>query len=321
MTDLSGNPQQNFNISFTTSFSANTNPPTVVNTSPENTETAVPVNAPVQILFSEPIQPTSIGQITLTTGGNPVAVTPSFSDANQLLTLTPTLPLLAANTTYTMTITGVNDTAGNHDGGHGYEYLPTGPTFDLLHPQVTLTDPPNSATGVGTNVAPRIVFNERLNPLSVVSSSNELYNHGSVELYNKATSQYVPATVSMTADRLTAIITPTSALSPNTSYQIYVGYGANYFDVAGNYGYGYNSTFVTGSGSDTTQTTVSTINPSNAQTGVPLNAQIIVVMSDDIDPTTVSLSRAGAGSFWRRPWLRCPSFCLPPCWASMFWLR
>ena len=66
-----------------------------MNTSPENSETQVPVNAPVQILFSEPIQPTSIGQITLTTAGNPVAVTPSFSDANQLLTLTPTLPLLA----------------------------------------------------------------------------------------------------------------------------------------------------------------------------------------------------------------------------------
>ena len=87
--DLSGNVQQGFDVNFTASFTSNTNPPTVINTSPENTETAVPVNAPVQILFSEPIQPTSIGQITLKTGGNPVAVTPSFSDADQLLTLTP----------------------------------------------------------------------------------------------------------------------------------------------------------------------------------------------------------------------------------------
>ena len=92
MTDLAGNPQQNFCVNFTAAFIANTNPPTVVNTSPENTETQVPMNAPVEILFSEPIQPTSIGQITLTTGGNPVAVTPTFSDANQLLTLTPRLP-------------------------------------------------------------------------------------------------------------------------------------------------------------------------------------------------------------------------------------
>jgi hypothetical protein len=41
---------------------------------------------------------------------------------------------------------------------------------------------------------------------------------------------------------------------------------------------------------DTNPTTVGTINPSNAQTGVPLNAQITAVMSDDIDPTTVTNS-------------------------------
>jgi hypothetical protein len=290
MTDLSGNPQQNFAINFTASFSSNTNPPTVVNTSPENSETLVPVNAPVEILFSEPIQPTSIGQITVTTGGNPVAVTPTFSDANQLLTLTPTLPLLAADASYTITITGVKDTAGNTMTGTVTNTFTTGPTFNLLHPSVTLSDPPNGATGVGTNVAPRVVFSERLNPLTVVSSSNELYNRGSVELYNNATSQFVPATVSMSADRLTAIVTPSSPLLTGTSYGIYVGYGANYYDVAGNYGFSFNANFVTGSGSDTTHASVSTISPVNAQTGVPLNADIIAVMSDEIDPTSITNS-------------------------------
>ena len=288
LTDLNGNPQQNFCYSFTTSFSANTNPPAVVNTSPENTETQVPTNAPVQILFSEPISPATIGQIALTTGGNPVAATLTFSDANQLLTLMPALPLLP-NANYTLTVAGVKDTAGNPMASTVTTTFTTGPTFDLLIPQVTLTDPPNGATNVGTNVAPRIVFNERLNPLSIVSSSNELYYNGSIELYNQATSQYVPATVSMTADRLTAIITPSSALQPNTSYQIDVRY-YGYFDVAGNAGYGYNGTFVTGAGSDTTKTTVSTISPVNAQSGVPLNAQIVVVMSDEIDPTTITNS-------------------------------
>ncbi|MGD0790986.1 MAG: Ig-like domain-containing protein [Terriglobales bacterium] len=290
MTDLSGNPEVNFLAYFSTAFVANTNAPTVINTSPENTETLVPVNAPVQILFSEPIQPTSISQITLTTGGNPVAVTATFSDANQLLTLTPTLPLLAASANYTLTITGVKDTAGNTMTGTVTNTFTTGPTFDLLHPSVTLSDPAPNTTGVGTNVAPRIVFNKRLNPLSVVSSSNELYNRGSVELYNNATNQYVPATVSMSADRLTATITPTSALLPNTYYTLYVSYGAYYYDVAGNYGNGYNSIFVTGSGSDTTAATVSTISPANTQTGVPINTQVVAVMSDDIDPTTVTNS-------------------------------
>ena len=290
MTDLSGNPQQNSNICFTASFASNTTPPTVVNTSPENTETLVPVNAPVEILFSEPIQPTSIGQITLTTGGNPVAVTPSFSDANQLLTLTPNLPLLASNANYTITITGVEDTAGNRMAGTVTNTFTTGPTFNLLRPSVTVGDPPNGATGVGTNIIPRIVFSERLNPLSVVSSSNELYNRGSIELYNGVTSQYVPATVSLSADRQTATITPKSALQPDTLYYLYVGYGESYYDVAGNYGNAYQSSFVTGTSSIAVPVTVSSINPSNAQTGVPQNVQINAVLSNNIDPTTVTNS-------------------------------
>jgi hypothetical protein len=290
MTDLSGNPQQYFSAYFTVSFNSNTNPPTVLNTSPENTETQVPSNAPVQILFSEPIQPTSIGQVTLKTGGNPVAFTPTFSDANQLLTLTPTLPLLASNSTYTLTITGVNDTAGNTMVGTVTNTFRTGSTFDLLHPSVTLSDPAPSTTGVGTNVAPRLVFNKRLNPLSVVSSSNELYNLGSVEMYNSNTGQYVPATVSMTADRLTAILTPNSALLPNTAYTLYIGCAVAYYDVAGNYGNCYSSGFVTGSASDTNPTTVTAISPANSQTVVPINTQVVAVMSDDIDPTTVTNS-------------------------------
>jgi hypothetical protein len=289
LTDLAGNTQTNFSVSFTTAFVANTNPPTVINTSPENTETAVPVNSPVEILFNEPIQPTSIGQITLKTGGNAVAVTPTFTDASQLLTLTPALPLVA-NASYTLTIAGVKDTAGNQMTGTVTNTFTAGPTFDLINPSVILSDPAPNMTSIGTNVAPRIVFSKRLNPLSVVSSSNELYYNGSVDLYNNATLQYVPATVSMSADRLTATLTPNPPLQPNTSYQIRVAYQENYYDVAGNYGASYQSTFVTGAGSDTTNTLVSTITPSNGQPGVPENFQVVAVMSDDIDPTTVNNS-------------------------------
>ena len=291
LTDLSGNPQTNFAINFTASFNTNTVPPTVINTSPEDTETLVPINAATQILFSEPIQPTSIGSITLNTGNTVVSVTPTFSDGNQLLTLTPTLPLLASNATYTLTITGVKDTAGNTMVGTVTHTFTTGPTFDLLHGSVVLVDPASGITGVGTNVAPRILFSKRMNPLSIVTSSNEVYNgRGSVELYNNATGQWVPVTVSMSADRLTATITPNAPLQTFTSYQIYVGYNANYYDVAGNYGGAYNSAFFTGAGSDTSATTVSSINPVNAQTGVPTNAHVVAVMSDDIDPTTVNNS-------------------------------
>ncbi len=224
MTDLEGNVQTSLCITFTTAFTTNSNPPSVVNTSPESAETQVPTNAPVQVLFSEPIQPTSIGQITLKTGGNAIAVSTSFSDANQLLTLTPALPLLN-NTSYTISITGVKDTAGNQMTGTVNNTFTTAGTFDLAGPSVLLTDPAPDTIGVGTNVIARVQFSERLNPLTVVTSSNEAYNQGSVELLNANTGAPVPITVTMSSDRTTAIVTPTSALSPNTLYTISVGTG------------------------------------------------------------------------------------------------
>ena len=289
MTDLDGNVQQSFCASFTAAFVSNPNAPTVVNTSPENTLTQVPTNSPVEILFSEPVQPTTIGQITLSTGGNQVAFSSTFSDANQLLTLIPAQPLLP-NAGYSLAITGVKDTAGNQMTGTVTNTFTTGPSFDLNQPTVVLIDPAANTINVGTNVAPRVVFSERLNPLSVVTSSNETYNQGSVELLNTATNQLVPVTVSMSSDRTTATLTPTSALSPNTQYQLYIGQTANYYDVAGNGGAAYTGNFTTGSGTITAQTKVSTIAPANNQTGVPLNAQIVAVMSDSIDPTTITNS-------------------------------
>ncbi len=290
LTGLAGNPQTNFSSSFTTAFVANTNPPTVINTSPENTLTAVPINSPVEILFSEPINPATTGQITLTTSGNPVAVTPTFGDASQLLTLTPAEPLLP-NANYTLTITGIKDTAGNLMTSPVTNTFTTGTTFNLNGPTITVVDPPSGTTNVGTNVTPRIELSERLNPLSVVTSSNETYYNGSVVLRNSATNQWVPATVSMSTNRMTATLTPTSPLAPITTYQLYVNYYQCLYDVAGNCGINdYAGTFITGSGSDTTHATVSTISPVNAQTGVPLNAQVIAVMSDSVDPTTISNS-------------------------------
>jgi hypothetical protein len=289
MTDLDGNLQQGFCANFTAAFTANTNPPTVVNTNPESAASQVPTNSTVQVLFNEPIQPTSIGQITLKTGGNVLAVTTSFSDANQLLTLAPAVPLLAS-TSYTITITGVKDTAGNQMTGTVANTFTTGPTFDLSAPSLVLSDPAPDTIGVGTNVAPRMEFSKRLNPISVVSSSNEVYNQGAVQLLNSATGAFVPAAVSLSSDRTTATLTPTSPLAPNTQYELYVGESANYYDVAGNSGIPYSSYFTTDSGADMTPATVSAISPANNQTGAPVNAQIVVVMSDGIDPTTVTNS-------------------------------
>jgi large repetitive protein len=278
LNDLSGNQQQGFDLSFTTSFSANTNPPTVINTSPVNADTQVPTNSPVDVLFSEPIQPTSVGQVTLTTGGNPVAVTPSFGNANQLLILTPSLPL-AANTSYTLTITGVKDTAGNQMTSTVTNTFTTGPTFNFTPPVVTVADPANGTTNVGLNVTPHITFSEPVNELAFPNALALFYQ----DYYQGYPT--IPGTVTVAANRLSATFTPSAALQPNTQYQLYL---CGYTDIAGNVGSCFSTTFWTGTSADTSHATVSTISPANTQTGVPLNTLITAVMSDDIDTTTVT---------------------------------
>ena len=280
LTDLSGNQQQGFDISFTTSFTANTNPPTVINTSPENADTQVPTNSPVEVLFSESVQPTSVGQVTLTTGGNPVAVTPSFGNGNQLLILTPNLPL-AANSSYTLTITGVKDTAGNQMTSTVTNTFTTGSTFNFIPPVVTVADPANGTLNVGLNVTPHVTFSEPVNELA--------FPNALVLFYQDYYQGYptIPGTVTVAANRLSATFTPSAALQPNTQYQLYL---CGYTDIAGNVGSCFSTTFWTGTSADTSHATVSTINPANTQTSVPLNAQIVAVMSKTIDPTSVTSS-------------------------------
>ena len=74
-----------------------------------------------------------------------------------------------------------------------------------------------------------------------------------------------------------------------------------YADIAGNSGYCMaGSTFVTGASANTSNVTVATIVPSNAQTGVPLNAQIVAVMSNAIDPASIHEQRNRGHAFERQ---------------------
>jgi hypothetical protein len=82
MQDLEGNVQSGFYVYFSTSFVSSSTAPQVVNTNPETGLSSVLTNTAIQILFNEPIQPTSIAQVTLSTGSTPVTVVPSSTGIN-----------------------------------------------------------------------------------------------------------------------------------------------------------------------------------------------------------------------------------------------
>jgi hypothetical protein len=113
--DLAGNPlAANFVWTFTTGSAADLQPPAITLTVPRDKSTAVGLDQSVSATFSKAMDPATISTATFTlvTGGSPVTGTVSYSVASKIATFKPASNF-PPNTTFTATITGVKDLAGN----------------------------------------------------------------------------------------------------------------------------------------------------------------------------------------------------------------
>ena len=272
-TDLAGNGVNGYNIYFYGELQSASSAPTVINFNPLPNASGLGTNAIIEAQFSGPIDPTTIGNVMLTTGGSTVNTSPSVGSGNTVLQLVPNVPL-AANTTYVMTIAGVKDPAGNPVATFTNTFT-TGTTYDLLGPSAVNSDPANNNT-VGTNVHPKLLFNKPLNPITVSNSTFRMY------LYD--TGQWIPLAVTPSPDGLTVTMVPQVALQPNTRYHFQVC--CSYQDQNGNNGNGSDIYFWTSGGAVTAPPTVS-VSPANGAIGTPLNAQVIASVSAPVDPLSV----------------------------------
>jgi hypothetical protein len=152
----------------------------------------------------------------------------------------------------------------------------TGATYDITAATAINSDPANYTTA-GINVTPKIVFNKPLNPITV--------NTSTFNMFLSDTGQYIPATVTQSANGTEVTITPQIPLLPNTEYHFRGCCG--FQDQDGNNGNQIDLYFWTNGGKVTTGPTV-TVSPLNGVTGIPLNAQVLVSVSTPIDPTTWS---------------------------------
>ncbi len=109
--DLAGNPMlSTFQIGWTTAATADTSAPTVTLTNPANLAAGVALNSVVNATFSEAMDPLTITNANFTVAG--VTGTVVYDAISRIATFTPASNL-SANTTYTATITGAKDLAGN----------------------------------------------------------------------------------------------------------------------------------------------------------------------------------------------------------------
>ncbi len=185
---------------FSWSFATDPAPPSVTKDSPSSGATGVAITAPVTATFNEAVQSGTIG-FTLKNGSNTVATNFSYNSSTNTATWAPTTAL-ANGTTYTATVSGALDSAGDPMSGPvTWSFT----TVALPAPKVTSATPATGATGVGAATTLSATFNEAVQSGTIGFTLKNGPNSVATNLvYNSSTN--------------TATWTPAAALAYSTTY-------------------------------------------------------------------------------------------------------
>jgi hypothetical protein len=273
--DLAGNLMSGFTSYVTTDFLSDTVAPAVLQVNPVAGGTGAPRNAKIRVLFSEPIAVDTASNVRLLQNGNPLPASLTLTNENRLVTLTPNA-LLASSTVFTISVAQVRDTSANLQSSAFTSTFTTGNDVDLIAP-VVATYSSYYGQLVPRNVVVRVTFSEPIDPITI--------NSGNFYLYNGAGQPAVPALISISGDRRSATLTPTSPLLPNSQYYAQL---SSYSDSAGNPGSGVSVYLLTTNAIDENAPAVASITPANGAGAVPVNARVVVVMNEAVDVTSVT---------------------------------
>src|SRR5579864_7854457 len=291
MADYAGNTLNGIQWAFTTSSASDLTAPQILQLSPRDGLTQAPINSRITMFFNKPVAGQSVlnvAQAVLTAAGIPQPVFAGIFNNNQEVVLTP-VNQLSPNTTYTITLAGIQEVAGNAMSGPVVTSFTTGSEADLIRPSVVLFDPVNNAGGVETNALIRVGFSERIDPVTVTN--------GTIQVWTNSTGVPIAGTATASADGLSATFA-SGGLLPSTSYHVQVNTNG-ITDLAGNGINGNSINFTTGTGSDTdTPVGIIAVSPTNGQTGLPLNARVSVMFSEpmssvSMESNPIVLTQAG----------------------------
>jgi len=260
-----------------------TTAPTISSTSPADGATGVAINQRIAATFSEGMNASSIvaGFTVTGPGATPVTGTVAYDVASKIATFTPA-GNLATNTAYTATLTTAGrDLAGNGLASDFAWSFTTGATSDTTSPVVNFTNPANAATSVVLNKKITATFDEAMDPSTINAATFTVAGPGTTP---------VSGNVTYAAVGITATFTPAVNLTANTLYTATITTAVQ--DLAGN-ALAVNKawTFTTNATSPATDTvapTVSSTNPADTATGVPINQRINATFSEAMDPLTIS---------------------------------
>ena len=253
MTDLDGNSGPCSDQGFTTASATDTVAPFVVGSNPQNgNTTTVPTNAMIEVIFNEAVRATSLGAITLTRGAS--TSVPVTSVLNNTIytddTVVRIVPqqLLLPNTAYTVSVSGVQDVAGNTMSPPPYSFtFTTGPNFQtvgLTLPPVTVTTTGGTVPMPTSGTLPNVLDSPTFTVTFDHALDTAAATHGAT--FSIRDSSYnivagVTVTPVLSVDQKTVTVT-TSGLASGTLYRLGLEYGSAWlYDIAGNQTSGWSS--------------------------------------------------------------------------------
>jgi len=261
-------------------------PPTVTAFAPDNNATGISPNSNIVLNFSENIARGS-GSIVLrhtatgvTVAAYDAATSSNLSISGETLTLDPSNDL-SYNTGYSIEFGNgtIKDLAGNDFAGTtDYHFTTaTSTVADTTAPTIASFSPADEATGVPLSSDIHITFSESIQRGTGFIVLKNSDSGATVATYDAASS----SAISISGRSLT--LNPTANLAYNTGYSVEFGNGT-VKDLASNNFIGttsYNFT-TTATAVDTSAPTISSFNPADDATGVPLAGDILITFSESI---------------------------------------
>ena len=274
--------------SFVTGLNADHAAPTIVSTNPPNGAQNVAVNVAPSFRAIEPLNILTVNgtSVMLKAGQDVVTGTVTLLDDRQTIRFQPAS--LSGGVTYTATITGIADIAGNVIAPFNTSFTTAASvTPDGTGPSVVSINPANNDTGVATNSPIVVTFNENIDPLSVSGNTVAAVLHGNQ--YHFVGTYSVDNTT--TQGKVTFIPLASSPYPPGSTIDVkiegvrdYAGNGNSTFQP---------TTFDTVAGIDSVAPTVTSVSPPDFSTGIGTYAFVTLTFSKALDPSTLTESSLG----------------------------
>ena len=286
ITDIEGHPLSSFESFFTTGISSDTTAPTITTVSPANGQSGVPVNIRVDLVTSAQLSAASVGStvVALSAGGTQIPGTVSLSSSGTTLSFVPSAQL-SVSTTYTLTVSGVTDQAGNVlvPFTSNFSTGASGATNTTV-PAVVSVSPVNGTSGVAVGSPVVLTFNEAIDLTTV--------NDTTVPIGVNGYSGALAGTYSLNSTGTVLTFTPTSPLPGNALITVQMSYNG-VADLSGNLSSSFSSTFTTGPEGSTTAPTVVMVTPQNGTTGIGTRAVVVLTFSESLNASTINTNNFG----------------------------